>query len=231
LNWLKTLQKVRWTTARYARRGRYMIELHPLWRTLSQGKGKPFDRRFEGHEMHIDEVKCKIALLVDMSGSMDETQARDVLTIISEVCRRWLPSEDFAIGVFGTNWSLVKAFVEPSMQARTRIGSVFGMGSTNLHEPFTIMTKMISSFRRSDYELIFIIVSDFFQTDGREEDTRKAIDDAERMGIKVIGCGLCSTDLQRIQWFTTRATYVQNVYQLPMLFFNVWRRTVSGRMT
>jgi len=230
LNRLKSLQKIRWSTTRFARRGRYMIELHPLWKTLAQGKGKPYDKRFEGHAMHYDEVKTKMALLVDMSGSMNEDQARDALTIISEVCGRWIPSEDFAIAVFGTNHALVKAFVEPYFQARTRIGGVWGMGSTNLHRPLQVLIKMLSSFRRTDFDLVLVIVSDFWQTDGMEEESKKAIQEAERMGIKVIGCGLCQSDLARVQEFTTRATYIENVYQLPALFFRIYRATISKKL-
>jgi len=230
LNRLKSLQKIRWSTTRFARRGRYMIELHPLWKTLAQGKGKPYDKRFEGHALHYDEVKTKMALLVDMSGSMNEDQARDALTIISEVCGRWIPSEDFAIAVFGTNHALVKAFVEPYFQARTRIGGVWGMGSTNLHRPLQVLIKMLSSFRRTDFDLVLVIVSDFWQTDGMEEESKKAIQEAERMGIKVIGCGLCQSDLARVQEFTTRATYIENVYQLPALFFRIYRATISKKL-
>ena len=57
LNYLKQLQTVTWSTARFARRGRYMIEMHPVFRLMSGGKGKPFDRRFEGHTRTIDKVK------------------------------------------------------------------------------------------------------------------------------------------------------------------------------
>ena len=164
---------------------------------------------------------------------MDTEQARDALTVIAETAGRWLPSEDFAIAVFGSNHALVKAFVEPYHTARARIGGVWSMGGTMPVRPLGVLTKMLASFRRSSYELILVIVSDF-QIPGKDygstesEETKRLIREAEKLGIKTIGVGLCSGDLGEIVGYVKRATYVSHVRELPLLFFKLYRRAVTG---
>jgi nucleotide-binding universal stress UspA family protein len=229
LNKLKTLQEKQVVRKRFARHGRYMVELHGIFKALSKGKGPPYEHRFEGRKISLERMRTKMAVLVDMSGSMNTEEAKDALTVIAETAGRWIASDDFAIAVFGTNHAVVKAFIEPYVMARTRIGGVVDMGCTNMARPIRILTKMLSSYRYGPDRLVLIIVSDFDPTD-IEEESKELIQEAEKMGIRVIGCGLCSSDLATVQEFTTRATFVEETWQLPTLFFNVYREAVTGRL-
>lgn len=229
LNRLKMLQEKQIVVKRFARHGNYMVKYHGLFKALSNGKGKPFERRYEGRKIELEKVRAKMGILVDMSGSMDVEQTRDALTVIAETSGRWLASDDFSIGVFGTNHALVKAFIEPYTMSRTRIGGVRGMGSTNLSTPLEKMTRMLASYNRSKDRLILIIVSDFWVDN--PERAMKLIEEAQEMGILVIGCGLCDSDLEQVKAYTSgNSTYVNHISELPLLFFNVYRGAVSGRL-
>lgn len=228
LNRLKVLQKTYFKVNRFTKHGRYMAELQAVWRSLSKSGGKPYSRRYEGREIQQEKLKVKMGLLVDVSGSMDTEQAKDVLTVIAETAGKWLPSGDFAIAVFGTNHAMIKTFTEHYRTTRARIGGVVCMANTNMARPLEVLMKMLASYRRTEYALVLVVVSDFYM--GDQEDTKKILMAAERLGVRVIGVGLCSTDLERVRQYTARATYVDKVSELPSLFFTVYRATVSGQL-
>jgi uncharacterized protein YegL len=155
---------------------------------------------------------------------MDTRAAQDCLTIIAEACGNWIPSEDFALMVFGDDYAKIKSFIEPYHAARYRIGGVRCMGATTMAPALDSLIKLLATYRRTDYSLILIVVSDFQPTD----QTSKSIQllaEAERMGIKVVGVGLCYSDLDRVRQFVKveRALYVSDIDQIPELFFKVYR--------
>jgi hypothetical protein len=204
--------------------GRYMAELHTVFKLYSRG-GAPFENMFEGTKMGLDKSKVKVAGIFDLSGSMDTRAAQDCLTTIAEACGNWIPSEDFALMVFGDNFAKVKTFIEPYHAARYRIGGVRCMGCTTMAPALNSLIKLIATYRRTDFNLILLVFSDFQPTDDCGESIR-LIAEAERMGIKVVGVGLCYSDLERVQRFVKpeRATFVSDVNMIPDLFFKVYRQ-------
>jgi len=219
LNKLKTLMQPHLETQKYQKSGRLMTK--QLAKYITQRR--PVENIYQRKKFTLEKQKVALSLVVDLSGSMDTQQARDVLTVISEVGGQWLDDADFSTWVFGSEYQKVKAFSESYRNTRARIGGVNCLGGTMLAQCLMNVHKMYRASVPTDKMKICVIVSDFYL--GDVEETRKEMALMVKDGIRFIGVGMCASDINRAKSFTgANSTYMDNVTQLPGLFYEIYRR-------
>ena len=107
-----------------------------------------------------DEEPTRWVIVVDLSGSMNVTEAIKALTVFSEVASQYLRDDEFAIYAFGSGWVKVKSFYEQYENVKARIGGLKGMGGTALHPVLEAVETELWSLSNHHRNRV-IIVSDF----------------------------------------------------------------------
>lgn len=107
-----------------------------------------------------DEEPTRWVIVVDLSGSMNVTEAIKALTVFSEVASQYLRDDEFAIYAFGSGWVKVKSFYEQYENVKARIGGLTGMGGTALHPVLEAVETELWSLTNHHKNRV-IIVSDF----------------------------------------------------------------------
>jgi hypothetical protein len=218
LDLLKKLVKPKLMTDKWRKQGRFMTEI--LGKAFASSQRRNVQDVYSTRTMQLEKAEACIGLLVDLSGSVSEEDAKDSLTVIAEVCGRWLRDEDFAIMVFGSDYQKIKAFVEPYHTTRVRIGGVQCMGGTELYAPLNEMYQMMKAQRNSRAKIL-MIVSDFYVS--RADKCQELIKTVEADNISVIGLGIDSANEARIKEFCKRAKYIGNIRELPEAVFSLYR--------
>lgn len=218
LNLLKKLAKSKLLTDKWRKQGRFMTEI--LAKAFASSTRRKVQDVYSSRTMQLERAEACIGLIVDLSGSVSEEDAKDSLTVIAEVCGRWLRDEDFAIMVFGSDYQKVKAFVEPYHTTRIRIGGVRTMGGTELYSPLNEMYQMMKA-QRNNRAKILMIVSDFYVSE--EEKCKELIKHIEKDDISVIGLGIDSTSEEHIKQYCERAKYIGKITELPEAVFDLYR--------
>lgn len=218
LNLLKRLAKPKLETEKWRKQGRFMTEV--LGKAYASSLARKVDNVFSRKTYQLEKAEACMGLLVDLSGSVNEEDAKNTLAVISEVAGRWLRDEDFAIMVFGSDYQKIKAFVEPYHTTRIRIGGITCLGGTELRNPLDEMYKMLKS-QHNGRTKILAIVSDFYVS--RAEECKKLIKVIENDEISVIGLGIDSTNEQTIKQFCKRARYIGSIVELPEAFFDLYK--------
>ena len=218
LNLLKKLTKPRLITDKWRKQGRFMTEI--LGKAFASSQRRNVSDVYSSRTMQLEKTEACIGLLVDLSGSVNEEDAKNSLTVIAEVCGRWLRDEDFAIMVFGSEYQKVKAYVEPYHTTRHRIGGVTGMGGTEMLAPLDELYKMMKA-QRNGRSKVLMIVSDFYTS--KCEEVQKLIKAIEKDEISVIGLGIDSTTEDYIKTYCPRAKYIGSIRELPEAVFDLYR--------
>jgi len=216
---------------RWQKRGRFMSEV--LGKSYVSSLRKEINNIYQKKDIIVEKKRVFLGLLVDISASMDIMDAKDALTIIGETGLRWLKDEQLSILVFGSEFQKIKVFVEPSHTTRSRIGGVQCLGGTVMEKPLEALHKMFNSLRGDENtRKILVICSDFQVEFGSKinKEVKKQIDLCERDGITVLGVGLCGSDLQSVKKYVKgdQATYVDNIRQLPELFYDIYQKATES---
>lgn len=233
LNLLKQTRTFDTKKKSFVKHGRFMSEVSAQFQASSYKR--PVQHMNEKKKKVIEENNPAIGLIVDLSGSMNLSKAKDALTIIAETCRDWLKDNELAIEVFGANYQRIKAFVESDRVVGGRIGGIetgskegqLNARGTVLNKPLREMQKMMNGLGLSERGKKFIvIVSDFQLTDSGKKKVKKIIKECQRDMVEVIGVGLCNSDLQEVQKFIKdeNATYVDGLENLPDKFFEIYQK-------
>lgn len=218
LNKMKRLMQQKLRHMKFQKSGKLMAK--QLARACIQRR--PVENIYTRKRFYMQKQSVRLTLVVDMSGSMSTSQARDALTTIAEVGGRWLNDEDFAVFVFGDSYQKVKAFGESYRNTRARIGGVQCMGGTELAPCLRQIHRMYKSYI-DNHKQVVLIVSDFCVFD--EPETTEVLKMMRRDGIIPVGVGYCGTSLENVRSFTGKnSTYVRSVSELPDLVFETFRR-------
>lgn len=219
LDLLKKLALPILDTERWMGQGRFMTEI--LAKAYASSTVRRIDNIYARRKLKFERSEACIGLLVDLSGSVSETDAKNSLTVISEVLGRWIRDEDFAILVFGSNYQKVKAFVEPYHTTRIRIGGIHDLGGTELYKPLEEMYKMIKAQKNGGRSKIITIVSDFHVS--KAEECKKLIKTIQEDEVKVVGLGIDNSSVAQITPFTKNARYIGSIRELPEAVFDLYR--------
>lgn len=223
---LKKLIQPYTVTTKWRRAGRFMSEV--LAHAYAQSMSVPVDSVYQRREVRVEPLRSAVALLVDVSASVSTEEARDLLTIISEVCGRWLRDDDIAIGVFGGIFQRIKAFVEPYHTTKTRIGSVKCLSGTVAGPPaaaFGAMLRSIGKRRR-----VFVFVSDYDLSDQTE--FQKEVEAMRKDGVLIAGIAFGHTSKRKAENVLGGGSNIRVIsgpQALPDAFFDVYRDAVSGK--
>lgn len=219
LNLLKRLALPILDTEKWLGQGRFMTEI--LAKAYASSTVRRVENIYSRRTLKFERAEACIGLLVDLSGSVSEEDAKNSLTVISEVCGRWLRDEDFAILVFGSNYQKVKAFVEPYHTTRIRIGGIHDLGGTELYKPLEEMYKMIKMQKNGGRAKIITIVSDFYVS--RADECKKLLKTIQEDEIKVVGLGIDNSSVAQIEPFTKNARYIGSIVELPEAVFDLYK--------
>lgn len=222
---LKRLVQPYMVTSKWKRHGRFMSEV--LAHAYTESMVVPVENVYQRTEMRVEPLRSAIGLLVDVSASVSTEEARDLLTIISEVMGRWLMDQDFAVGIFGGSFQRIKVFVEPYHTTRARIGNVQCLSGTMAGAPtgsFLSMLRSLGKRRR-----VFVLMSDFVFFD--DADFQRELAGMRRDGVHIVGIAFGNTTAARARRVlgTDNVRYVPGPQALPDAFFEVYRDVVTGR--
>ena len=221
LNKLKTLMQPRLDNLKYQKSGRLMTKMLGKYATSR----RPVENIYQRKRFVLEKQKVALSLVVDLSGSMNTEDARNVLTIIAEVGGQWLSDSDTAIFVFGSEYQKIKAFGEQYRNTRARIGGVHNLGGTMLAECLQTVHRMYRA-QGNGRQKVCVIVSDFCL--GDVEPTRKEMALMEKDDITFIGVGMCASDLNHVKSYTKEnSTFINHVSELPGLFYDIYRRAAT----
>lgn len=206
---------------KYQRKGRLMTEV--LGKAYIQSRYGVLRNMYSGLEKKIEDVDIALGLMVDLSGSMNTDEAKDILTIISEVAGRWLRDTDFSIYVFGSNFARVKDFNESYFNSRGRVGGVQCMGGTELLYPLISLREKFRAMPQWKRKVL-VIASDF-QT-SQDKKCQELLDQMRKDGTTPIGIAMCQYgDLDYVKTFTKDNTLgIDKNEELPDRFFEVYRK-------
>lgn len=219
LNLLKKLALPILQTEKWLGQGRFMTEI--LAKAYASSTVRRVENIYARRTLKFERAEACIGLIVDLSGSVNEEDAKNSLTVISEVCGRWLRDEDFAILVFGSNYQKIKAFVEPYHTTRIRIGGIHDLGGTELYKPLEEMYQMIKAQKNGGRAKIITIVSDFSVS--RRDECIKLLKTIQEDEVKVVGLGIDNSSVEQILPFTKNARYIGSIVELPESVFDLYR--------
>lgn len=218
LNLLKRLAMPKTETQRHQKQGRFMTEV--LGKAFASSQSHVVENIYSRKVERLERATACIGLLVDMSGSMDIEDAKDSLTVISEMCGRWLRDEDFAILDFGSEYQKIKAFVEPYHTTRIRIGGLTCLGGTVLLNPLEELYHMMKA-QHDHRRKILTIVSDF--SVDKPEECKKLIKTIEEDDISVVGLGIDSSNDRMVHEFCKNGKYIGSIKELPEAVFDLYK--------
>jgi len=134
-------------------------------------------------ETQFEKIKVAIGFAVDLSGSMNQVESEDTVTIMSEVFGQWLSDESYAIMLFGSGYQKIKTFFEAYDNTKARIGGIRCLGGTRMTECIRELRLMFNAIT-DDREKILVVCSDFYLSDieNSSEELRKCL----KQGIKII---------------------------------------------
>lgn len=219
LNLLKKLALPILDTEKWLGQGRFMTEI--LAKAYASSTVRRIENIYSRRTLKFERAEACIGLLVDLSGSVSEEDAKNSLTVISEVCGRWLRDEDFAILVFGSDYQKIKAFVEPYHTTRIRIGGIHDLGGTVLLKPLEEMYQMIKAQKNGGRAKIITIVSDFWVD--KPDECKKLLKTIQEDEVKVVGLGIDNSSVAQITPFTKNARYIGSIVELPEAVFDLYR--------
>lgn len=213
---------VPWTDIqKWQRRGALMRGI--LSEAVAESQVRDVDRIYKSREVQFRRHRVAMLLLIDVSGSMNESDAKDFLTTVGEVLGRWLRDEDFAIIAFGSDYLRIKAFVEPFHTTRSRVGGLTCLGGTVLLKPLEEGHRMFKS-RRGAERKICVVISDFCVDDPRS--CVEKIEEMKKDGVSTIGIGICRASEETVRGFSDHAFVCRRISDLADEFIEVFRKIV-----
>lgn len=218
LTLLKRLATPRLNVMKWQKQGRFMTEI--LGTAYSSSLKRNVQDVYYRRAVQLEKTEACMSLLVDLSGSVPIEEAKDSLTVISEVCGRWLRDEDFAIMVFGGDYQKIKAFVEPYHTTRTRIGGMHSLGGTVMLNPLEELFKMVNA-QRNHRAKVITIVSDFDVS--KPNEVGKLLQTIAKTDIKVVGLGIGHVDMAFVRSYVKNYRYIGQIQDLPEAFFDLYK--------
>lgn len=193
---LKRKLEVYYTRNRYQKRGRIMND--NLARLYVSSKRRNLRRIFIRPVPQQKRKNVAICLMVDFSGSVPRNIARKSLTILAEAFGDFIPSSQFAIVVFASDYQRIKLFSENWNNVKARIGGNlnvgFGtMGSNCLRD----IQRMFNSINHNTQKLL-ILVSDFCFND-IEKTKKRIINMINYSKVKMAFIGVSHSEYQFAQ--------------------------------
>jgi len=184
---------------------------------------RPVEDIYIHKETTLEKRKIAMAVVVDFSGSMTETEAKDVLTILGETFGRWCEDYAFSIFTFSDTYQKIKTNFEAYANTKGRIGGDIQSGGTMLALCLKDVAKMINAVEEDRTKMV-VIASDFCLGDDNE--TKEIIQAMKDQNIKVIGVGMCMGSAQAARRFTDLYTFVKHPRDLPEKFIEVYEKAV-----
>lgn len=207
-------------------RGRLMKGI--LAKAYAGSMSRSVSKIYHHTTLSYEKQRVAIYVLVDFSGSMNQTTAEDVVTIMNEVFGRWIEDKAYGIAVFGENRQKIKTFFEGYYNTRHRIGGIsVNRWGTMLETSLNDALLMFNGINE-DREKVLIVASDLCL--GDEDESVKKMRELLRADVKIIFVKLCSSrPLPEIEAEkNVESVTVRNVQDLPSIFADVYIKTARG---
>ena len=207
----------------WQRTGRLMYHVLPT--AIAASRVGPVENIHSRTSVTTEKQKVAICLLVDLSSSMDQLEAQKVLTVVAEVCGRWLRDDAYAILSFGGTFQRVKVFCESYHNTRARIGGLRDMGATEAVPPTIACHKLLRGIGGGS-KRVMVFVSDFQIEE--PADIRPEWEAMRREGIAVMGISMGQDRGQARRYLGQDARHIASVGQLPEAFFSLYAGLVGA---
>lgn len=217
---LPQLTKPQLVVEEFQRHGRLMSQM--MGRIFTQSLVAEVPNVYELATTRNERTRVKMGLIVDFSGSMNTEDSRNGIAIISEVLYRWIPSSDFGIFAFGSEFTRVKTFDESYDTTRFRLGGTVQMGGTELGTPLRSMIRAMDSLGTDDPRVIVIF------TDMAVDDISAEVAEANRLGIKLMVLGPFYQGSERFGLRKEQMQAVNDLEKLPDAFVKVYSKLGLG---
>jgi len=172
------------------------------------------------HTLNINkpkEQKIFLAILVDLSSSVKTIEAKESLTIFSEVASKWLNDSEFCVIVYGDNYLKIKTFYEKYDNVKGRIGGLYCLGGTNPYEPITKIIELFENLKGRRKLLIHVSDFEFY-----EEDIEK-IKSLNFKDIEVINLCYYYGRLENAKEISENSIEINSIKELPEKFIQIYR--------
>jgi len=218
---LRTNQYIKLEKEEFRKKGRMMSEIVSKYYPLSLTR--KIENIYEGYIETLKSRPMKIAIIVDISASMNLDMSKDLLVILTEVFGRYLRESDFMILAYTSDYYKIKSLEESYKNTRYRIGGLHDQRGTVLYNPLLETYRIFKSLRQ--YRRIVIIGSDFEIE--KREDTANLIRQMERDNIDIIGIayGKISFNIDKT---IRRYRIVNDLSLLPHYFIDLLEEVLRG---
>jgi hypothetical protein len=163
------------------------------------------------------EQKIFLAILVDLSSSVKTIEAKESLTIFSEVASKWLNDSEFCIIVYGDNYLKIKTFYEKYDNVKGRIGGLYCLGGTSPYEPITKIIELFENLKGR--RKLLIHVSDF---EFMEEDLQN-IKKLNFKDIELINLCYYYGRFNNAKEISKNSIEINSIKELPEKFIQIYR--------
>lgn len=226
-NMLKSQASPKYERVQWTRQGRMMQG--PLAGSFVQARKRPVTNIYQYNIMRYEKAQTTLALLVDLSGSTNEEDMKNTLTIISEVAGSWLPDESWGIFAFGGRFQKIKTFWESYDKVKYRIGGLEDLGGTHISTPLAKIKVMFKKVRDKPGNKVIIIVSDYWFEDGdarRAKEILKAMKkESDVDAVHIVNSYAMEKALQDVLKVSkTNIVPMPNINDLPENFFKVYKK-------
>jgi hypothetical protein len=177
----------------------------------------------------FDEKTESWAILIDSSKSLERfvCTVKDAAVCLAEVANGMLPgSQSWACYAFNQNLNIIKDFSEPySSEVKARIGGISTGLKTYLPDAIRLVGSRLEA-THSDFKVI-LVISDGYPMgyEGIDQELVKAIGEANKKGMSLIGIGIESSAVAKNFRTTINAS---DAYELMKGFVNVYYGIVSA---
>jgi len=133
------------------------------------------------------------AVLLDNSRSLSkrEERVREIAVIFAEVLKNILPQNSWGLYAFSDVFIVLKDFDEKyDRDVASRLGGLTCGGATYLPDAIEVATSRLSPMPYNIRTLVVVTDGQPYGYAGIEEKTRRAVKDAERRGIVLLGMGI-----------------------------------------
>jgi hypothetical protein len=216
LNLLKKTQT--WINEKkdYQKYGRLMSKI------ISKAYVNSLRNRVENiHTLNINkpkEQKIFLAILVDLSSSVNTYEAMKSLTIFSEVASKWLNDSEFCIIVYGENYMKIKTFYEKYDNVKGRIGGLTNLGGTKPYEPIVKILELFQNLKGRKKLLIHVSDFEFYSKEEIEQ-----IKSLNYKDIEVINLCYSYGILKNAKEISKNSITIESIKELPEKFIQIYR--------
>lgn len=208
---------------RNTKKGRLMSE--KLTNMVLQSKINPLIKTKSRIKEKKGKEKPYIAILTDLSGSMNQRKAEDVLSIITEIGSEWLENKKFSNIVFARNYQKIVSFNENNDIARGRVG---GIKDGDLHTRGTKLSKPLEEYKKLFKQIsdinktkLFIIVTDYRVYSEDLKESKKHLEKIRDTGVQIMSINIGNVKKENKNEIIKKEdeeVYINDLTELPEKF-------------